>query len=74
MNIRLASTIPFAAISSLVLIPCSAAISERVSPDSTTTSVLLEICEVVLRVCLVIRADSPIISMFVFPNWVWGSG
>ena len=38
MYIRLASSIPFAAISSLVLIPCSAAISERVSPHLITTS------------------------------------
>ena len=71
---RLASTIPFAAISSLVLIPCSAAISERVSPDSTTTSEILEICVVVLRVCLVTCDDSPMISMFAFPICVWGSG
>ena len=38
MYMRLASSIPFAAISSLVLIPCSAAISERVSPHLITTS------------------------------------
>ena len=66
MYMRLASTIPLAAISSLVLIPCSAAISERVSPDSTTTStVVSEGCEPVLRVCLVTPTVSPEMSLFI---------
>ena len=75
MYIRLASSIPFAAISSLVLIPCSAAISERVSPHSMTTSTKeVMICEPVLRVCLVICDGSRMVSFSASCLKVWISG